>query len=486
MHVAVASIQDYTYLEVCYQTNMKKQKFFLLLTILLVSLLLIVTNYYTIKVLSAVRAYINGESEYSKGQKDATLYLVTYVESENIAYWHAFKKAIAVPKGDNIARNSMLANKEDEIAKQGFLTGRNNSSDIPNMIWLFKTFHNVPFMKRAIDIWASAEPLINKLDTIGNNIHLQIQAGNLSTEARLNNVKEINSISSQLSEKESAFSNELGKTARDINAYLLFVNIFLILLLLSAIAVFTVKMLNNLITAEKALTAKNSELNTTNKELEQFTYAASHDLQEPLRMVSAYMGLLQKRYDGQLDEKAQSYIHYAVDGATRMKVLINDFLEYSRTGNSTIAYTDVSITQVLEDVQKTFREDLQEPGAGIFFSALPTIKANKIQMLQLFQNLIGNAIKYRSEAAPQIHISATTTTTHWIFSIKDNGQGIESKYYEKIFGMFQRLQSNATHKGTGIGLALCKKIAERHGGDIWLTSEPGKGSTFFFSIAKQN
>lgn len=465
---------------------MKKQKLFLLLTILLVSLLLIVTNYYTIKVLSAVRAYINGESEYSKGQKDASLYLVTYVESENIAFLHAFKKAIAIPKGDNIARNSLQEKKEDAIATQGFLSGKNNSSDIPNMIWLFKTFHNVPFMKRAIDIWASAEPLINKLDTIGNNIHLQIQEGNLSTEARLNNVKEINSISSQLSEKESAFSNELGKTARDINAYLLFVNIFLILLLLSAIAVFTVKMLNNLITAEKALTAKNSELNTTNKELEQFTYAASHDLQEPLRMVSAYMGLLQKRYDGQLDEKAQSYIHYAVDGATRMKVLINDLLEYSRTGNSTIAYTDVSITQVLEDIQKTFREDLQEPGAGIFFSALPTIKANKIQMLQLFQNLIGNAIKYRSEAAPQIHISATTTTTHWIFSVKDNGQGIESKYYEKIFGMFQRLQSNATHKGTGIGLALCKKIAERHGGDIWLTSEPGKGSTFFFSIAKQN
>ncbi|MEJ8819110.1 sensor histidine kinase [Lacibacter sp. H407] len=463
---------------------MKKQKFLLLLTILLVSLLLIVTNYYTIKVLSAVRAYINGESEYSKGQKDATLYLVTYVESENIAYWHAFKKAIAVPKGDNIARNSMLANKEDEIAKQGFLTGRNNISDIPNMIWLFKTFNNVSFMKRAIDIWASAEPLINKLDTIGENIHLQIQGEKLSADARLNNVKEINYISSQLSEKESAFSNALGETARDINGYLLFVNIFLILLLLSVIAVFTVKMLNNQIAAEKALTAKNTELNATNKELEQFTYAASHDLQEPLRMVSAYMGLLQKRYDGQLDEKAQSYIHYAVDGANRMKVLINDLLEYSRTSSSTVAYSDVLVTGVLEDIQKTFREDLQEPGAGIFFSELPTIKANKMQMLQLFQNLVGNAIKYRNEAAPQIHISATTTNTHWIFSVKDNGQGIDPKYYEKIFGMFQRLHSNTTHKGTGIGLALCKKIAERHGGDIWLTSEPGRGSNFFFSVAK--
>ena len=227
------------------------------------------------------------------------------------------------------------------------------------------------------------------------------------------------------------------------------------------------------------------QLAVSNAELEQFAYIASHDLQEPLRMVSDYMGLLQKRYDGQLDEKAQSYIHFAVDGATRMKVLINDLLEFSKTSSNTVAYSDVHIATILEDVKKTFREDLKEEGSGIFFSELPTIKANNIQMSQLFQNLIGNAIKYRSEAAPQIHISATTTDTHWIFSVKDNGQGIDSKYYEKIFGMFQRLHSNATHKGTGIGLALCKKIVERHGGDIWLTSEPGKGSNFFFSIAKQ-
>jgi signal transduction histidine kinase len=464
---------------------MKKRKLFLLLTILLVSLLLIVTNYYTIKILSGVRAYINGESEYSKGQKDASLHLATYVTSETIIDWNAFKKAIAIPKGDNIARNSLLDKKSDEIAEQGFLAGKNHISDIPDMIWLFKTFHKVPFMKRAIDIWASAEPLIERLDTIGDKIHRQIQEGTLSSEERLKNVQEINSISSLLSEKESAFSNALGQTARDINGYLLFVNIFLILLLLSSIAVFTVKTLNNLIAAEKALTDKNLELNHTNKELELFTYAASHDLQEPLRMVSAYMGLLQKKYHGQLDEKAQSYIHFAVDGASRMNVLINDLLEYSRTGNSAVDYTDVNVTTVLEEIQTTFREDLLAPGSGIFFSELPVIQANKMQMLQLFQNLIGNAIKYRSEVAPQIHISVTSTNTHWTFSVRDNGQGIEQIYYEKIFGMFQRLHSNTTHKGTGIGLALCKKIVERHGGRIWLTSEPGKGSNFFFSIAKQ-
>jgi signal transduction histidine kinase len=463
---------------------MRKQKSLLLLFILFVSLLLIVTNFYTIKVLSAARAYINGESEYSKGQKDASLYLVTYVESQNIAYWHAFNKSIAVPKGDNIARTALLSQQADEIAKQGFIMGRNHTDDIPDMIWLFKNFHKAPFIKKAIDIWASAEPLINKFDTIANNVHAQIEAGTLSREQKVKFTTEINFLSSQLSEKESAFSNALGETARDIKGYLLMVNIFLILLLLSTIAVYAVKTINNLIIIEKELILKNKELNETNKELEQFTYVASHDLQEPLRMVSSYMDLLQKKYDGQLDEKAQTYIHFAVDGAKRMKTLINDLLNYSRTSITAIEYHEVNVADVINEIKNTFSEYLNEPTAGIFFDELPVIRANRIQMSQLFQNLIGNAIKYRSEAPPRIHIAATKIATHWIFSIKDNGLGIDSKHFEKIFVIFQRLHSNSTHKGTGIGLAICKKIVERHGGEIWLESEKEKGSTFIFSIAK--
>jgi signal transduction histidine kinase len=463
---------------------MKKQKSLLLLFILFVSLLLIVTNFYTIKVLSAARAYINGESEYSKGQKDASLYLVTYVETENINYWLAFNKSIAVPKGDNIARTALLAQQADEIAEQGFIMGRNHTDDIPDLIWLFKTFHKVPFMKKVIDIWASAEPLINKLDSIGNNIHTQIQAGTLSTEQKVKFTTEINFLSSQLSEKESAFSNALGETARDIKGYLLLVNILLILLLLSTIAVYAVKTINNMMLIEKELILKNKELKDTNKELEQFTYAASHDLQEPLRMVSSYMGLLQKKYDGQLDEKAQTYIHFAVDGSKRMKILINDLLNYSRTSITAIEYHEVNVADVINEIKKMFQEDLNEPTSGIFFDELPVITANSMLMSQLFQNLIGNAIKYKSEAPPQINIAATKNATHWIFSIKDNGLGIDSKYFEKIFVIFQRLHSNSTHKGTGIGLAICKRIVERHGGNIWVESEEGKGSTFFFSIAK--
>ncbi len=463
---------------------MKKRKSLLLLFILLVSLLLIVTNYYTIKVLSAARAYINGESEYSKGQKDASLYLVTYVESGNVYYWHAFNKSIAVPKGDNVARTALLNGESDDIARQGFIEGKNHTDDIPGMIWLFKNFHSAPFMKKAVDLWASAEPLINRFDTIGKNIHAHMQAGTLSAEQKVQFTTEINTLSSQLSAKESAFSNALGETARDVKGYLLLVNILLILLLLSTIAIYAVKTINNLLTIEKELVRKNKELNDSNKQLEQFTYAASHDLQEPLRMVSSYMSLLEKKYESQLDEKAQTYIHFAVDGAKRMKILINDLLNYSRASITAIEYEEVNIADVIDDIKKMFREDLQEPGAGIFFTDLPVINANRLQMTQLFQNLIGNAIKYRAEAAPQVHIAATKSATHWNFSVKDNGLGIDAKYFEKIFVIFQRLHSNSTHAGTGIGLAICKKIVERHGGEIWVESEESKGSTFFFSISK--
>lgn len=463
---------------------MKKEKFFLLSFILIVSILLILTNFYTIKVLSSVRAYINGESEYSKGQKDASLYLIIYLESGDPEYWSSFKKSMQVPKGDNIARASLLTDDKDEIPTQGFLMGKNHIDDVPDLIWLFRTFHKMPFMKRPLDIWASAESLINKLDTIGGNIHAYIQKGTLSLETQQLYVKEVNLNSSQLSEKQSAFSNELGTVARNIRDFLLYMNVILILLLLSIVALYAVKMINSLSVAEKALKVKINELNYTNKELENFSYAASHDLQEPLRMVSSFLGLLQKKYNDKLDEQAQSYIHFAVDGASRMKILINDLLEYSRTSAKAIVYDKVDMNEVINNITPTFPELLSEKTAGIFVSVLPEVKANKMQMTQIFQNLIGNAAKYRSQLPLQIHISSTMNATHWIFAVKDNGEGIDQKHFEKIFIIFQRLHTNANHKGTGIGLAICQKIAERHGGEIWVESEVGKGSTFFFSIAK--
>ncbi len=463
---------------------MKKKKLFLLIFVLIVSLLLILTNFYTIKVLTAVTAYINGESKYSKGQKDASIYLVIYVQTENPEYWLLFKKGLSIPKGDNIARTSLTNNYSDEVTTKGFLLGENNPEDIPDLIWLFKTFHSVPFMKKAITIWAEAEPLINRLDATGDEINALVLSDHLTEKTKVELLEKISVLSVELSKKETAFSNQLGVASGNIKGYLQYANIFFILLMLSLIAFHAVSTINSLSAFEKALKLKISELNSTNKELENFTYVASHDLQEPLRMITGFLGLLKRNYVSKLDEKAQSYIHFAVDGADRMKLLIKDLLEYSKTSANTLTYDKVDLNTIANDIKIIFQEDLTEDGAGIFIAPLPEIKANKFQMLQLFQNLTGNAIKYRSELPPVINISASNNTTHWIFSIQDNGQGIDKQYFEKVFDVFKRLHTSATHNGTGIGLAICKKIVERHGGNIWIESEVGKGSAFYFSISK--
>ena len=236
--------------------------------------------------------------------------------------------------------------------------------------------------------------------------------------------------------------------------------------------------------AEHELSKTILDLERSNKELEQFAYVASHDLQEPLRMVASYTQLLAERYGEQLDDKAKKFIEYAVDGAVRMQRLILDLLTLSRvtTRGSKIQLVDSNVA--LGMAIASLGESIRESNALVTNDELPQVMADQTQLAQVFQNLISNAIKFRDANPPLIHISARADGPNWLFSVKDNGIGIDPQYKDRIFEIFQRLHTREEYPGTGIGLALCQRIVNRHGGEIWLDSNPGEGSTFYFTIPK--
>lgn len=236
--------------------------------------------------------------------------------------------------------------------------------------------------------------------------------------------------------------------------------------------------------AEADLREKVAELNRSNEELGNFAHVASHDLQEPLRMVTSYLELLSRRYRGKLDADADEFIAYAVDGARRMQGLIRDLLAYSRVGTTDKIVHGASSEEALARALLNLRSAIAESGAVVTHDRLPKVLADGTQLTQLFQNLIGNAIKYQNPGVPRIHVSAARNDAKtWMFAVNDNGLGIEPQHFEKIFGMFQRLHARDEFSGAGIGLAICKKIVERHGGSISVESQSGQGSTFRFALA---
>ena len=233
--------------------------------------------------------------------------------------------------------------------------------------------------------------------------------------------------------------------------------------------------------AEEALRRYTAELRRSNEELGQFAYIASHDLQEPLRMISSYLQLIEHRYKDKLDQDANEFITYAVDGANRLQNMINGLLSYSRVESRGKPFVDVDCERVLVQVLSNLTFAIEKSGASVTHDPLPTIQSDESQLIQVFQNLIENAVKFRGREPLKVHLSAERREGEWVFAVKDNGMGIEEQYQERIFTMFQQLQGRR-YPGVGIGLTICRRIIDRHKGRIWIESETGKGSTFYFSI----
>lgn len=490
----------------------------------------LLTLWFAIHTLSSVRAYVSGEGLWSKGQKDAVYHLQRYGRTYNENEYRLFREFMKVPLGDHKAREALMKPEPDlEAARQGFIEGRNHPDDIEGMIKLFRRFHRIYYINKAIEVWSAADPLIMQLEPIGEELHKEISSEMPSPVKIELLLDKVGSTNEKLTALEDEFSATLGEGSRWLEnvilkllfAVALTVEVTGLLLTISvsrsiqkgideiirvskriAKGEFNEKatvyskdeigvlansfnqMSEELGKADEALKDYSRLLEQSNSSLEQFAYVASHDLQEPLRTITNYVSLLEEKQTNETDEQTKRYMGRIVNAANRMRALIRDVLLFSKIGKQR-EIESVNCDKVVKELLGDMDVLIKESKAMVTLRSLPTIKASKVEIQQLFQNLISNAIKYRSENySPVIEIAAEKRDKGYKFSVKDNGIGIDSAYKDKIFVIFQRLHNQNEYSGTGIGLATCKRIVELNGGTIWVESEPGKGSTFYFTLPK--
>src|SRR5258708_4410956 len=498
---------------------------------------------FSINTLSSVRAYVGGEGLWSKAQKDAIYQLMRYGITHEEADYLKFLEFMKVSAGDHKARLELSKENPDfKVGRQALLEGCKHLDDIEGMIKLFRRFHSNYYINRAIIAWTKADAVGNGFIVIAQKLHTEINSPSPSQERINILLRDIEPLDVQLTPYEDEFSYALGAGSRWLEHVILRL-LFIVALtvectgLLLAITVSRgiQKGLDEILLSARSVTkgdfsrkakafsqdeigilAKNfnmmaeelerlekenrevnsslekkvrirtAEMESKNKELEQFAYVASHDLQEPLRTISGFVELLQKQYRGQFDANADKLLDYISQASDRMKVLIKDLLDYSRIGREKeIKQVDCNhlLTEVLADLDQIIKES----GATVQMEPLPVIHAYPTELKLLFQNLITNSIKFHKPGlAPAVAIGSERENGHWKFSVRDNGIGIDQQFSERIFIIFQRLHNRSQYEGSGIGLAHCKKIAELHGGHIWVESEPGEGCRFFFTIGNDS
>ena len=498
---------------------------------------------FSINTLSSVRAYVGGEGLWSKAQKDALYQLLKYARTHNEADYAKFEGFMKVNQGDHKARMEMSkpsGNINLPVAEEGFYEGRNDREDLTRMVKLFLRFHSNKYISRAIVAWTKADEVISGFMALGERLHHEMTATPYSQQRIDSILDEIDPLNDRLTPLEDEFSFSLGEGSRwleHVILRLLFIVALTVectgLLLAITVSRSIQRGLNEILLSSRAVAKgdfrrrgkaysrdeigmladnfntmaeelerlemenrevnnslerkvrqRTSEMESKNKELEQFAYVASHDLQEPLRTISGFVELLQKEYHGKLEGNGGKYLDYLSQASDRMKTLIKDLLDYSRIGREKEAMAldgNGLLAEVLADLGKSIRDS----GARINADRLPSLHAYPTELKLLLQNLITNAIKFRHpDRVPEITIGASEENAYWRFMVGDNGIGIEPQFLERIFIIFQRLHSRTKYEGSGIGLAHCKKIVELHGGSIWAHSLPGQGSQFYFTISK--
>lgn len=446
----------------------------LLAIIFISSILLVTINYYTLEIMSAVRAYINGESNYSKGEKDATLSLISYIQTNEPKYWDDYISNIQIPQGDSLARAELLVNGDERTIRNGFLQGNNHANDIADMIWLFQTFKNLPLMAEPIAIWEKADTLIWEKHVLAHAIKASIESGTINDNQNyfLNALKQ-NSYA--LTEKEMEFSESLGATARKIRDYLFIANVLIILLILGSVTYHAYKIL-------KQLEGHNQELTHANEELDRMAYGVSHDLRAP---INSMIGLVNLAKGERNFEKVETYLDMMKKTLASQERFIKEMIAITKENKKVLKLEVVDLDNLIEQVIGMHKH--MTGADGIEFSkfvGVHKVFTDSYRLEIILNNLVSNAIKYhdQSKSEKTIEIHTRSENDKVIIDVIDNGMGIEGKDKSRIFEMYY--MSKDREKGSGLGLFIVKEAISKIGGEIRVESTKGVGSTFTVVLKK--
>ncbi|MDB5141323.1 MAG: His Kinase (phospho-acceptor) protein [Mucilaginibacter sp.] len=459
----------------------KKMALVFLLVMGLASATIIIVNYYSIRILSGARAYINGESQYSKGQKDAAAYLINYIYLDNDADYAAFKRAINIPRGDHIARITLSsANYDYRTARNGFLQGGNHPEDIDDMIWLFNRFKHFEMFEKAIKIWADADVRVDELHQLGLQTHQKMSAGKISGAEKKSLILAISNVSGKMTVGGRTFSGTLGDISRKINLYVFMANVLITLVIVFSSLASAAIMIRNLSNSKRKIMEQNENLQVINAGLDKFVFNVTHDLRSPLASLSGLIGLMDDETD--LDQ-IKAYTLIMKESLEKQDRFINEMLTFIKSKHTGVNKTECSLTAIVDNVIS--QNNYHNGGKEVRFYKeleLTQIQSDALKLQVILNNLVSNSVKYSDSKKPEqwVKVKSYRSDTQVVIEVEDNGLGIRQKDQDRIFDKFY--MSGDNKRSSGIGLYLVKDAVTQLNGKIEVRSEPGVCSKFMITI----
>ncbi|WP_295794302.1 HAMP domain-containing sensor histidine kinase [Mucilaginibacter sp.] len=455
---------------------MKKVIIALTVIVLVATAAIAVTHFYSVKILSAGRAYTNFESQYSKGEKDATRHLMSYIYSHEESDFLVFKDDITIPRGDSIAREALSAGKDTRIARIGFLMGANHPDDLPELIWYYQHFKNEAFFKKAIKAWQQSDVLVANLNLIGSAAHRDIAAGKEVDQEAI--VLQINTISDNLTIQQRDFSAILGTASRTVDHYVFIADIVISAIILFSTALLAGLMLKKLHSSKKVIVDQNLALKSMNERINHFVFAVTHDLRAPLTSLSGLVSVLEKEKD---ITKISTYTEMMQETIQLQDNYIKEVLHTIQNENNDIG--PCKLDEIVNDVitQNSFFEE----GKKVKFVselAVWEVNCNVTDLKTVFNNLISNAIKYADFSKPEqwVKVKSYSDGKHCVIEVEDNGIGIKPNQYTNIFNKY--FKAGLNKKSMGLGLYFVKQAIEQMHGTIAVKSSPGSGTSFIVAL----